>query len=148
MRMIYFDMDGTIADLYGVENWLSRLRNEDATPYLEARPLCDMDTLCRLLVEAKAMGYMIGIITWLSKEATKEYKRAVTQAKKEWIKQHMAIEIDEMHFIQYGTRKDYVAKDKKGIIFDDDERVRNKWKGEAYNPTEKDIIETLQEIIG
>ena len=96
MRTIYFDMDGTIADLYGVEGWLPRLRNEDATPYLEARPLCDMDTLCRLLAEAKAMGYMVGIITWLSKEATKEYKRAVTRAKKEWIKEHMAIEIDEM----------------------------------------------------
>ena len=22
MKAIYFDMDGTIADLYGVENWL------------------------------------------------------------------------------------------------------------------------------
>ena len=148
MRMIYFDMDGTIADLYGVEDWLPRLRNEDATPYLEARPMCDMDTLCRLLVEAKAMGYTVGIITWLSKGATKEYKRAVTQAKKAWLKQHITVGIDEAHFIQYGARKDYVAKDKKGIIFDDDERVRNKWKGEAYNPAEQDILKILQEIIG
>ena len=36
-RKIYFDMDGTIADLYGVDNWLEMLINEDATPYRVAR---------------------------------------------------------------------------------------------------------------
>lgn len=147
MRMIYFDMDGTIADLYGVEGWLPRLRNEDATPYIEARPLCDMDTLCELLIEAKAQGYGVGIITWLSKQATKEYKRAIKQAKKAWIAQHITVEIDEIHFVQYGTRKDYIAKDKQGIIFDDDERVRAKWRGTAINPTEQNIIEILQEML-
>ena len=29
----YVDMDGTIANLYGVENWLEYLINEDAFPY-------------------------------------------------------------------------------------------------------------------
>ena len=84
MRMIYFDMDGTIADLYGVENWLPRLRDEDAAPYLEARPMCNMVILSELLIEAKAQGYGIGIITWLSKDATKAYKKAIKQAKKQW----------------------------------------------------------------
>lgn len=148
MRMIYFDMDGTIADLYGVENWLPRLRNEDATPYLEARPMCNMIILSELLIEAKAQGYGIGIITWLSKDATKEYKKAIKKAKKQWLNNYLGVELDEAHFIQYGTRKDYVAKDKKGIIFDDDKRVRMWWKGEAYNPTEQDILKILQEIIG
>ena len=63
MRMIYFDMDGTIADLYGVKNWLPRLRDEDAAPYLEAKPMCNMVILSELLIEAKAQGYGIGIIT-------------------------------------------------------------------------------------
>ena len=36
---INFDMDGTIADLYGVENWLDYLIAEDTTPYTEAEPL-------------------------------------------------------------------------------------------------------------
>ena len=40
MRMIYFDMDGTIADLYAVENWLPRLRDRRrATPTLK-QDLC------------------------------------------------------------------------------------------------------------
>jgi hypothetical protein len=147
MRMIYFDMDGTIADLYSVENWLPRLRDEDATPYLEARPMCNMAILSELLIKAKAQGYGIGIITWLSKDATKAYKKAVRQAKKQWLNNYLGVKLDEAHFIQYGTRKDYVAKDKKGILFDDDERVRMRWRGEAYNPTEQNIIEVLQEII-
>ena len=147
MRMIYFDMDGTIADLYAVKNWLPRLRDEDATPYLEARPMCNMVILSELLIEAKAQSYGIGIITWLSKDATKAYKKAIKQAKKQWLNNYLGVELDEAHFVQYGTRKDYVAKDKKGIIFDDDKRVRMWWKGEAYNPTEQNIIEVLQGIV-
>ena len=36
LKMICFDMDGTIADLYGVDGWLEKLRAYDATPYLTA----------------------------------------------------------------------------------------------------------------
>ena len=36
---IYFDMDGTLANFYGVENWLDYLENEDTTPYEIAKPL-------------------------------------------------------------------------------------------------------------
>ena len=39
-KAIYFDMDGTIADLYGVENWLDYLVAEQTKPYREAKPLC------------------------------------------------------------------------------------------------------------
>ena len=37
MRTIYFDMDGTIADLYGNENWLDYLEHEMTKPYRNAR---------------------------------------------------------------------------------------------------------------
>ena len=36
MKQIWFDMDGTLADLYGVENWLEKLRASDPSPYAEA----------------------------------------------------------------------------------------------------------------
>lgn len=147
MRTIYFDMDGTIADLYGIEDWLVRLRSEDATPYIEAKPMCDMDRLSELLRQARAQGYAVGVISWLSKEATHEYKQAVTRAKKLWLKKYLGVEIDEAHFVQYGTRKDYVARDKQGIIFDDDGRVRAKWRGQAHNPIEISIIEILQDML-
>ena len=147
MYTIYFDMDGTIADLYGVSEWLPRLRAEDATPYTDAAPMVDVAEFQLQLAILQNRGYKLGIISWLSKNSSKSYKKAVTKAKKEWlIGTFPEITFDEMHFVQYGTRKDYVAKDKHGIIFDDDERVREKWRGETVNPNTEDIIEKLKLI--
>ena len=49
MRTIYFDMDGTIANLYGVDGWLDMIINRDATPYKVAEPMVRMNTLARVL---------------------------------------------------------------------------------------------------
>lgn len=147
MYTIYFDMDGTIANLYGVENWLPKLRAEDASPYVEATPLTDMENLQLLLSILQNRGYKIGIISWLAKNSSKSYDKNVRKAKIEWLRAMLPeIHFDEMHIVKYGTRKDYVAKDKKGIIFDDDERVRAKWRGESFNPNTEDIIEILKTI--
>lgn len=55
--------------------------------------------------------------------------------------------IDELHIVQYGCRKDYVAEDKNGIIFDDSESVRKKWRGISVNPNETDIVTFLQNLL-
>lgn len=144
---IYFDMDGTIANLYGVESWLEKLRAEDVSPYMEAEPMVDMGELSRLLQKAVEMGYQLGVISWLSKEASKAYKQAIREAKLNWLKEHLEVELNEIHLVQYGTRKDYIAKDKEGILFDDDERVRKNWRGFAINPEETDILNFLKFIV-
>ena len=147
MYTIYFDMDGTIADLYGVAEWLPRLRAEDATPYTDAAPMVNTAEFQLLLAILQNRGYKLGIISWLAKDSSNSYKKAVTKAKRDWLTETFPeIMFDEMHFVQYGTRKDYVAKDKNGIIFDDDERVREKWRGKAINPNIEDIIEKLRLI--
>ena len=144
---IYFDMDGTIANLYGVNNWLPKLQAEDASPYVEATPLINMDNLQLLLAILQNRGYKIGIISWLAKNSSKAYDKVVRKTKIEWLRAMLPeIHFDEMHIVKYGTRKDYVAKDKNGIIFDDDERVRAKWRGESFNPNTEDIIEILKTI--
>jgi len=147
MFTIYFDMDGTIANLYGVENWLSQLRAEDATPYAAAAPMVDTAELQLLLSILQNRGYKIGVISWLAKGSTKTYDKVVRKTKMEWLRATLPeITFDEIHIVKYGTRKDYVAKDKDGIIFDDDEKVREKWRGLAINPNMEDIIEKLREI--
>ena len=144
---IYFDMDGTIANLYGVDNWLPKLRAEDVSPYLEAEPLTNMIELETYLLGLQEHGFELGIISWTSKGGSAEYNKAVRMAKILWLRQMLPlVRFNEMHIVKYGTRKDYVAKDKNGIIFDDDEKVREKWKGEAVNPNTDDIIETLKRI--
>ena len=88
MKMICFDMDGTIADLYAVPNWLDKLRAEDASPYAEAAPMWDMKALREVLLKLIDKGYEIRIISWLSKDSTEEYKTAVRKAKREWLEKY------------------------------------------------------------
>ena len=87
MRTIFFDMDGTIADLYGVADWLPQLINSDPTPYKAANPMVNMDELTTICTQLQKCGFRIGVISWLSKGATKEYKAAIRQAKKEWLQE-------------------------------------------------------------
>ena len=145
--VIYFDMDGTIADLYGVDDWLPKLRSEDATPYIDAEPLVDCEELESLLIDLQNLGIKIGIISWLAKNSSKSYDKKVRIAKQDWLTDKFPkIQFDEMHIVKYGTRKDYIAKDKGGFLFDDDEKVRENWKGFALNPNTADIIEVLSHI--
>ena len=64
---INFDMDGTIADLYGVDNWLEYLINENPYPYEYAEPLLRLSALARKLNALQRNGYDLAIISWLSK---------------------------------------------------------------------------------
>lgn len=81
MNTIYFDMDGTIADLYGVDGWLDKLRAFDATPYRDAKPLIKLNVLAKMLHQLQKRGYKIGVISWLSKTSTADYDKQVTSAK-------------------------------------------------------------------
>lgn len=142
---IYFDLDGTVADLYGVEGWLDDLEAKRTRPYDEAKPMHNMSILARALNKAQKNGIQIGIISWLSKTATDDYNKAVTRAKRKWLKKHLkSVRFDEIHIVEYGTPKSSVAKS-EGILFDDEERNRAEWdKGRAY-PPEK-IFEILKKI--
>ena len=147
MYTIYFDMDGTIADLYNVENWLPKLRAENPSPYAEAEAMVNMGELQLYLSILQNRGCKLGVISWLSKGSSKSYDKMVREAKKNWLRENLPeITFDETHFVKYGTRKDYIAKDKDGILFDDSEEVRNNWRGIAVNPNTEDIIEFLKKV--
>lgn len=143
MKAIYFDMDGTIADLYGVENWLENILQRNIRPYKEAKTLVRMASLARLLNKLQRQGYIIGIVSWLAKNSTQEYNERVTQAKIDWLERHLpSVYWNELHIVEYGTPKQTVVQHNKGILFDDEEQNRNNWTGIAYD--EKNIIEILK----
>ena len=133
---IWFDMDGTIADLYAVENWLPKLRASDASPYAEAEVMLNMSMLARYLNKLKKLGYQIGIISWTSKGGSERYNRAVEIAKLNWLHDHLrSVSFDEIYIVDYGTPKqDFAEED--DILFDDNEEIRNDWTGQAYEPSE------------
>lgn len=144
-KAIYFDMDGTIANLYGVENWLEMLINEDATPYAKATPLVRLCTLARMLNKMQKNGWHIGIVSWLSKNGSEAYNNVVTETKLEWLKNHMpSVEWNEIKIVKYGTPKSKVVDKANGILFDDEEKNRIEWSGTAYDVN--NIIETLKAV--
>lgn len=146
MRAIYFDMDGTIADLYGVEGWLDALVNEYTKPYREAKALIDMRALGRELKRLQACGYVIGVVSWASKQATEEYCERIEKAKREWLLRHIgAVNFDEIHVVEYGTPKSTVVNYPNGILFDDEEKNRKEWDlGEGMAFDVENILEILR----
>lgn len=145
-KSIYFDMDGTLANLYAVENWLPKLRSSDPSPYAEAIPMLNLRILARYLNRLQEMGYRIGIVSWLSKGSDVNYDELVRIRKLRWLAEHLgSVDWDEIHLVKYGRPKHYIVKDKAGILFDDNAEVRESWKGEAYN--EKEILSILKELL-
>ena len=142
---INFDMDGTIADLYGVENWLPYLEAEDTTPYEIAKPLLRLSALARKLNALQRNGYKLAVISWTSKSGGDAYHRDVTTAKLAWLNQHLpSVKWDEIHIVRYGTPKQNFCKTPYDILFDDEERNRTNWTGRAYDV--QNIMEILREI--
>jgi len=131
---IWFDMDGTLADLYGVENWLPMLRASDPTPYMVARPLVNLSALARVLNRLRREGYEVGVISWTSKTGTPDYNAAVTAAKYAWLAKHLpSVDFDEIHVVPYGTPKQVFCRTPADILFDDEQPNRDNWTGVALD---------------
>lgn len=145
-RTIYFDMDGTIANLYGVKNWLTYLQNEDATPYIQALPMIDVVEFTKVINMLQSHGVKIGIISWLAKFSTAEYDIKVTNAKLNWLRKNLnGIHFDEIHIVPYGTPKQQYGTH-NDVLFDDELPNRENWGGIAYNV--ENIVETLVRMVG
>lgn len=149
-KMICFDMDGTIANLYEVPGWLDKLHAEDASPYIDAKPCVDMERLlsiCERLIET---CWEIRVISWLAKDSSEEYKAAVRGAKLFWL-HHYRFPFEKAHLVAYGTTKaDCVRRAGEGrkILIDDNEKVRNGWHlGETIDATNPNWLDELEVLI-
>ena len=141
---IWFDMDGTIADLYSVEGWLPMLRAYDPTPYIEAKPLVNMNVLARLIHKAQRNGFEICIVSALAKNSTTEYDEKVKTAKIRWLKKHLkSVQFDEIRFVPYTFTKNDVNSG-SDILFDDEDRHLTAWTGKAIHASQ--IISTLKAL--
>lgn len=144
-KAIVFDMDGTIADFYGVEGWLEDLQARRVRPYAQAKPLYNMEELNEILSFLQAQGWKIVITSWLAKDSCKSYDERVRTAKRNWLKKHN-FPYDEIHLVQYGTTKANCTRKKYNyqILIDDNEQVRNGWSlGRTINANENIIPELL-----
>lgn len=145
-KTIWFDMDGTLADTYAVDNWLTKLRNSDPSPYAEAEVMHNMSLLARYLNKLQTIGYRIGVITWLSMNSTTDYDGTVSMVKLEWLEKHLhSVRFDSINIVSYGTPKTNFMETDDDILFDDNDSIREGWTGEAYEPNE--ILSVLKELL-
>lgn len=141
---IWFDMDGTIADLYGVNGWLNMLIAYDETPYAVAKPLVNLNTLAKLIHRAQRNGFEVCIVSALAKNSTPAYDEKVKTAKMRWLKRHLAsVKFDEIRFVPYTFTKNDVNTG-NDILFDDEERHLTAWTGTAVHASK--IFSTLKAI--
>ena len=147
-RILVFDMDGTIADLYGVSNWLEDLRNENPRPYINAEPLYDMENLVNILNALKACGWKIVVTSWLSKGSSVGYDIEVRRAKREWLEKYH-FPFDEIHLVKYGTTKANCTRKLGGfqILVDDNKEVRKGWHLGATINAKNNIIPELLKLM-
>ena len=146
-KILVFDMDGTIADLYGVEGWLDDIHASDPRPYAEARPLVDMNVLKNILLQLQDFGWHIVVTSWLAKDSTKAYDTAVREAKLQWLND-FNFPYNELHFVKYGTTKANCTRKHGGrqVLFDDNAKVRDGWHlGEAIDAV--DMMEYLATLL-
>ena len=147
-KTIVFDMDGTIADFYGVDNWLNDIRNENTRPYEIAEPLYDMEVLNAILITLKSQGWRIAVTTWLAMDSSIEYENATRNAKLDWLARYN-FPYDEIHLIRYGTTKANATRKNGGyqILVDDNAKIRQGWSlGSTIDATEN-IISKLVDLL-
>ena len=140
---IWFDMDGTLVDFYGVRDWLPAILARDTRPYEIARGIGNLAHIARLLNKVRENGHEIGIISWTAKVDDPAYNARVATAKREWLHHHFpAVTWDEIKVVAFGTDKKTVTGG--GILFDDEEPNRTAWGVGAYEPCE--IVRVLKDL--
>lgn len=147
-KMLVFDMDGTIADFYGVDGWLADLNNESTRPYKEAKPLYNMDELKQVLNMLKADGWRIAVTTWVSKTGSDDFHKRIATVKKAWLALY-DFPYDEIHCVKYGTTKANCTRNKADfqILFDDNEKIRKGWKLGATVNAKYNILDFLKTLV-
>ena len=100
-KAIYFDMDGTIANLYAVENWLPMLRAYNPAPYEQAKVMVNMSQLARVLNQLQKQKVIISVsYRGYPKSLQENTIWQVAKAKYTWLYKHLpSVEFDEIKIV-------------------------------------------------
>ena len=126
---VTLDLDGTVYDLYSVENWLEKLRSEDASVFSEGNFIGDYNRFKAVCEKLVAVGVQFEVITWLPMQASPEYELECTEVKREWVKKFMPF-VTEFTAQSYGIPKQNAIKKRAKTMYllDDNREVCEMWK--------------------
>jgi hypothetical protein len=144
-KKIVLDMDGTIANLYGVEGWLDMLLAKDTTPYEIADPIYEMDELNKCLIDLKNVGFQVAIVSWCAKNGDAEYNLRTKKAKIQWLKKYN-VPVDEIHIVKYGTPKSFCIEG-EAILIDDEASNRREWCHGDTIDANKNFLKDLKKLL-
>ena len=155
-KILFLDMDNTIADLCGYPDWVGILRGHVGDPYHECNPqdpdevynmfrnLKPMVSHEYLLGYCRAMAEQIIVFTMTPWGATPEAIKACVDAKNEWLDLYFP-SLKNRIMTEYGHIKDAnaimkaywldlpdisehrILPDRGDILIDDSETLRNNW---------------------
>lgn len=128
-QIVYLDMDGTIANLYGIENWLDGLLNEVEGLFLNCEPLVSSEELEKYFPNEK---YELRICSMTPLNASEEYCKVVIEEKNLWLDKYFP-QITHRVYMAYGNNKN-LRNCQNHILVDDNEKIRNTFKGLALAP--------------
>lgn len=144
---ILFDLDGTLADLYGRKDWLDKLRAEKPI-YEELEPLVDMQELNHIAEKLMNVGVEFCVVTWLSMQASETYELITSMEKFRWCKRYIPF-ISEFECQPYGTPKQTNYRNTKCILIDDNAEIRAEFETKHRRKTfdaNEDICAFLTEL--
>lgn len=128
---VYLDLDGTIASLYTEKDWLKRLHNEEEGLFLNLKPIINQEMLLEKFPKEK---YEITVLSMTPKDASLEYCERVKTEKDLWLSEYFP-SLTKRIYKKYGHNKN-LKNSANAILIDDNEIIRNNWKGIALNPAQ------------
>lgn len=151
--LIAFDLDGTLFDLYGKENWLELLRSENPSAFEgDFLPEIAISNLYSIMEKLANIGVIFEVITWLPKFASADYENKCSAVKKRWVKENLPF-ITNTACISYGVPKQKAINRKTGKMYliDDNEEVGKVWKTKVQRKYVKvskkfTVVDALEKI--
>ena len=150
---IFFDLDGTVYNLYQISGWKEKLENENPEVFREGSFIGNYPEFMAICHKLLERGIQFGVITWLPMQASEEYEKECAEVKREWVKKFMPF-VTEFTAQAYGIPKQnaIIKRAKRMYLLDDNAEVCEMWKTEkmrvAINVNRGGLttIEALHEI--
>ena len=127
---VFFDLDGTLFNLYGKTNWLEMLRTEQAGAFIGSfLPEIDLCEFYQTIERLSIYGIQFAVISWLPMQASPEYEEICREEKNNWILENLPF-VSEVSIVPYGIPKQdcIIKRAQRMILLDDNKEICETWE--------------------